>query len=369
MDDEFVIDKKEYFNNMCQTTNLTIDYMNQKLLEIKKSNKELYNKIKINPVMKKRLSKKHPKLRPFLIRLSYELGKGSNWKRIIPVCAAAEFLNISTYLTNAIFDEKGNLAKKEEIDEYILISMILRDISSECLLDIDFAINGDDLKIIQNKLNQINKLIYVGQFKDLFQLKKEKFHNFKNFENMIEEYDDRCIKFTGHFMENLAYIGGKLANMSNYELDALSVFGLNLGQGDQIVNDLGDFTISNIKALDFEKDYKDLFSDFKQGKLTLPIIYLLKNDESNKISNLFGKKDLSFEEINFITKSIIENNIDLKIKEYSKKNYFLCKKQLKIFSDSNAKKQLSIMASLLRSNKYFSHFRELRVLHHNTKIN
>lgn len=71
-----------------------------------------------------RVNTKRPKLRPGLTRLGYEICGGKNWRKIIPICAAVEILNVSTYTINKIFDEKGGKWSKDRINNNIIAGII-----------------------------------------------------------------------------------------------------------------------------------------------------------------------------------------------------------------------------------------------------
>src|SRR5213594_4163156 len=68
-------------------------------------------------------------------------------------------------------------------------------------------------------------------------------------------------------------VAGVLSKASPEKVAALSDYGMNLGMAFQIIDDLLDFTASESVL------GKPVASDLKEGKLTLPLIYLLeKND-------------------------------------------------------------------------------------------
>ncbi len=350
------VNKWQYFQEMKETWKLTQECMQQKLSQIETRDKEALLALRENYVVKKRISKEHPKLRPFLMRLSFEACDGGDWKRIIPACAAVEFLNISTYVTNAVFDEKGESKIKKDVNQYVIDAMLLRDLATECLLEVRVSLSPEETRAIISKLAEINKLVYLGQYIDLYQLKKENLKIFKSFEEMKLLYKKRTEYFCGHFMSNIAFIGAILANATGEQVKALEKFGLSYGTGIQIANDLGDFVFG--KAKDYEKTYKDQYSDIKQGKLTYPIILGLETEEKSKFKKLLGKKDASKKELVTLTKYLIKSGITEKTKELSKIKYHESKKELKKLPKSDRTALLTIMASMIRSNKYYVFFKK-----------
>ena len=96
-------------------------------------------------------------------------------------------------------------------------------------------------------------------------------------------------------------IGGCINNKSNKEKEALESFGRNLGICFQITDDILDYSSK-------EKIFgKKIGNDFKEGKLTLPIILLFQKSigkEKDKLINLFLKKERTEEEFHFILENL-----------------------------------------------------------------
>lgn len=313
-----------------------------------------------NPVVKKRLSVEHPKVRPLLLRLCFEACGGKDWKKIIPACAAVELLNISTYVTNAFFDEKGGQKMKEEKDSCIIAGMLLREVAEEELLKCQGLVDGDDFAELIGRFIGINKSVYVGQDIDLRQLKIEKLDNFSSFDELKDLYFKRTELFCGKFMENIALMGAVFAKANKEQREALAEFGFNYGSGIQIANDVGDFVPFSSGNMDFEKAYQDQYSDIRHGKLTLATLLAIEKPEPNSIfKNLKSNPDEK--ELAELTKYLNESKIVAICKEQCVKRFNSCKQQLQKLPDTKARQMLSIMASMLRTNKYFSFFRELAV--------
>ncbi|MBI1748428.1 MAG: polyprenyl synthetase family protein [Acidobacteria bacterium] len=75
---------------------------------------------------------------------------------------------------------------------------------------------------------------------------------------------------TAHLFSACARIGGVLGDVAAAQEKALADFGFNIGMAFQLIDDLLDFTSSE-KVLG-----KPVISDLKEGKLTLPLIYLMR---------------------------------------------------------------------------------------------
>jgi len=352
--------KERYFEIMIETWKIVREYMQKKVSEIEENDPEVGSILKNNYVVKKRLFDNNPKMRPLLLRLSFEACRGGNWKNTICVSAAVELLNISTYVINAIFDEKGEDIQKKDINEYIIVGMLLRELATKCLNELQISLSPQEVHELNEKISEINLLIYIGQHMDLYQLKKGRVEGFDSTERMKELYIKRAELLCGYFMKNVAYIGSLLANATSEQKKALDNYGLIFGTALQILNDMGDF-VTNENAMDYEKTYQDQFSDIRHGKLTFPVIRGLEINGRNIIKRVLEKKKVTNKELEHLTEYLKTKGIVNDVREITKKDYRRCKKELVKLPESESRDMLSLMASILRSNKYYSFFRELKV--------
>lgn len=348
-----------YFREMKETWNVIRAYMLESVSEILENNQEVTLNIMENQVVKKRLYDENPKMRPLLLRLSFETCRGGDWRRIIPVCAAMEFLNISTYVINAVFDEKGGRKTREETNRYIIIGMLFRELASKCIARVEMSLSPGEIHEMNEKLSEINLLGYIGQHIDLYQLKKEKMRELGTMDDMKRLYLRRAELLCGCFMRNVAITGAILANATAEQKEAISNYGFILGTAIQMVNDMGDFVL-NRNAIDYEKTYQDQFSDIRQGKLTYPVLLGLERPGKNMIKEMLGKAKASSSELPSLVEYLKTSGITDEVRKLTKEKYRLCKRELKRLPQSDARDMLSVMASVIRSNKYYSFFREFK---------
>jgi octaprenyl-diphosphate synthase len=78
---------------------------------------------------------------------------------------------------------------------------------------------------------------------------------------------------TAYLFSGCARVAGVLAGVPAEKVEALAEYGMNLGMAFQIIDDLLDFT-ADASVLG-----KPVASDLKEGKLTLPLIYLLERGD------------------------------------------------------------------------------------------
>src|SRR5438034_4293977 len=85
-----------------------------------------------------------------------------------------------------------------------------------------------------------------------------------------EEHFDIIRRKTAYLFGGCAQIGGMLGKVTSEREEALREYGFNLGIAFQLVDDLLDFTG------DTEAVGKPIGSDLREGKVTLPLIHLLR---------------------------------------------------------------------------------------------
>ena len=88
-----------------------------------------------------------------------------------------------------------------------------------------------------------------------------------------EQHLDISIRKTAFLFSACSQLGGVLGSAGEEKEELLRLYGLNIGLAFQLVDDVLDFT-STESALG-----KPVGSDLKEGKLTLPLIYLMRDGE------------------------------------------------------------------------------------------
>ncbi|HYK87926.1 MAG TPA: polyprenyl synthetase family protein, partial [Acidobacteriota bacterium] len=88
-----------------------------------------------------------------------------------------------------------------------------------------------------------------------------------------EQHLDIVMRKTAYLFSACSQIGGILGSVSDAQQEQLRLYGLNIGIAFEMVDDVLDFT-SDEGTLG-----KPVGSDLKEGKLTLPLIYLMQKGE------------------------------------------------------------------------------------------
>jgi geranylgeranyl pyrophosphate synthase len=300
---------------------------------------------------KGRLSKRGLFLRPLLIRLAYEAAGGNNWKDIVPIYAAYELLNISTYQANLSFDKKRGVTTASEINNQFISSMITRELAQKLV----YEKLHDSLYLgrILGSINKINLHIYKGQFYDLNVLHKDNWEGFKTMHEYMEVYNKKCLYLSGIFFQECAYIGAILGENRNNVAAPLCNFGRYFGIGLHIVNDISNF----IPTYNFIGEDKDVYADLKNNRLTLPVYYLLrygKEYDKAKFMRLSSSKPLTNDHCFDMAQILINSEAIFYSKKIAKIFMKKAKQCLTDLENHEISAYLSTMSSVLKSNKYFN---------------
>lgn len=106
-----------------------------------------------------------------------------------------------------------------------------------------------------------------------------------------EQYFDILWRKTAYLFSACCEIGSILGGASEEHQQALRDYGMHLGTAFQLVDDLLDFTASD------ETLGKPAGADLLEGKLTLPLIYLLEKDSGKRASLQTVMRDGNYDEV------------------------------------------------------------------------
>jgi octaprenyl-diphosphate synthase len=200
------------------------------------------------------------RVRPALLLMAARLA-GYQGDRAVLFASVVEFIHTATLVHDDIIDEselrRGRLAVHSRWGNDITV--LLGDylyIKSMAL-----ALTQDSLDLIR-LLCDVTLRMIEGE---LFQLTKT-----GDIDITIEEHFEIIRRKTAHLFGGCAKIGGLLGGVSEEQAEALWEYGFNLGVAFQIVDDFLDYTADET-ALG-----KPIGSDLREGKVTLPVIYLLE---------------------------------------------------------------------------------------------
>lgn len=208
------------------------------------------------------------RIRPALLLMAARLG-GYQGDRAILYASVVEFIHTATLVHDDIVDgselRRGRLAVHSRwgndvtvlLGDYLYIKSMALALTEDSLRIIRLLCEVT-LRMIEGELYQLTKTGDLGITED------------EHFE-IIE-------RKTAHLFGGCAQIGGILGGLGPDAEQALREYGYNLGIAFQLVDDLLDFTADE-RALG-----KPVASDLREGKITLPIIYLLQQDDGRALT-------------------------------------------------------------------------------------
>jgi geranylgeranyl pyrophosphate synthase len=244
-------------------------------------------------------------IRGTLAKLGFEMTGGKTNNEILKIAAAFEILHTSLLIHDDIIDNSFTRRGKPTIHSVFKNSHYGMS-QAICFGDIGFflatkLIAESDLSIdVKNKItshfSQIALQTMLGEMLDV----KTSFEKIKKEKDVITIYKLKTAYYT---ISAPLSVGAMMANASQKQLDAIKMFGENLGIAYQIQDDiLGVF--GNEKKLG-----KSTSSDIKENKNTLLISYALKKatlKQKQFLKKYYGAKALSQKQLDKIKTIFIE---------------------------------------------------------------
>ena len=270
------------------------------------------------------------RLRPLLTSCSFQMCKNkvSKEERHIGLAAAVEFIHAATLLHDDVVDEskkrRGQLTSNEVwgnktsvlVGDFLFsraFQLMAKDGSAEILKllsDTSVTISeGEVLELTNDNDPTINEDIY--------------------FEVIYGK--------TASLFGAACQVGSMVTDASNEKIEALKSYGANFGMSFQLIDD----------AIDYSSSYynlgKNIGDDFKEGKVTLPVILAYLRSNSNE--KIFWKhtiQDLKQQKNDFQKALNIINKYNCINDTVERANHFanIAKDSLGIFSDTKYKKIL-----------------------------
>ena len=271
-------------------SNIEEQNLTEFLLEVKAkmANITLSENEAINEITSYVLSNTGKFIRSKIIFLyGYEIGVKKS--KLIELASAAELIHLSTLVHDDIIDEadirrnKPTVVNKWGIKKAILYGDFLYTKTFQ-------ALNSLENIAISDELIKCAEMLIEGEFNQI---------RIKNNNTIsIEQYYDVIEKKTAVLFSGILKCIGIEMKLSDIDLEQLKQLGLSFGKAFQINDDLSDFNKSEITG-------KAEFKDLSEGKLTLPVILMLEDLNSNQqdqIFKLIGSGEYS------IVKEHIENS-------------------------------------------------------------
>jgi octaprenyl-diphosphate synthase len=210
------------------------------------------------------------RIRPAVLLMASRLS-GYGGDRAILYAAVVEFIHTATLVHDDIIDDadlrRGRLAVHSRwgnditvlLGDYLYIKSMALALTHDTL-DIVRVLCDVTLKMIEGELYQLTKNGDADISED--------------------EHFDIMRRKTAYLFGGCAQIGGMLGKVDQDKEQALREYGFNLGIAFQLVDDLLDFT-GDAQAVG-----KPIASDLREGKVTLPLIHLLRQSNDGDGSRI-----------------------------------------------------------------------------------
>jgi octaprenyl-diphosphate synthase len=149
-----------------------------------------------------------------------------------------------------------------------------------------------------------------------------------------EQHLDISMRKTAFLFSACSHIGAILGSAPPEQQESLRQYGLNVGIAFQLVDDILDFT-SNETTLG-----KPVGNDLKEGKLTLPLIYLMENGHRDLIRAVLNENGCGSEAKDRIVRLLKENGIVDRVMTKARRFASTAKAHLAGFPDTPARTAL-----------------------------
>jgi octaprenyl-diphosphate synthase len=210
------------------------------------------------------------RIRPAVLLMAARLS-GYRGDRSVLYAAVVEFIHTATLVHDDIVDDsdlrRGRLAVHSRwgnditvlLGDYLYIKSMAMALTHDAL-DIVRVLCEVTLRMIEGELYQLTKNGDADITED--------------------EHFDIIRRKTAYLFGGCAQIGGMLGKVSREQEQVLREYGFNLGVAFQLVDDLLDFTG------DLEAVGKPIGGDLREGKVTLPLIHLLRQANDGRAAGI-----------------------------------------------------------------------------------
>ena len=202
------------------------------------------------------------RIRPALLLMASRLAAYRGDQAVL-FASVVEFIHTATLVHDDIVDDSQVRRGQEAVhllwgnEKTVLLGDYLY------IKSMGMALSHDSLDVVR-LLCEVTLRMIEGE---LYQLTKN-----GDVDITEEQHFDIIRRKTAYLFGGCAEIGGRLGQVAEDQAEALREYGFNLGVAFQVIDDLLDYTASESEL------GKPIGSDLREGKVTLPVIYLLQRD-------------------------------------------------------------------------------------------
>ena len=213
------------------------------------------------------------RLRPALVILSAALGDAAP-DHVYNTAMGIEFIHTATLVHDDLIDDAETRRGMATIHELLGVNpaIIVGDYYFAKGANLTAAIG---MPIIDVVISRAVMTICMGE---LLQLTSK-----RDYDQSVEEYYRKIERKTAALLSASCYCGGLIARLEESRAQALERFGHHLGMAFQIADDVLDYTASA------EQVGKPVGADLRQGTITMPLMYALREASGPRIRELLGR--------------------------------------------------------------------------------
>lgn len=220
------------------------------------------------------------RIRPLLTLASTALFNG-DMKKAYLLAASVEFIHTATLLHDDVVDESNERRGKKAAN------LIFGNQASVLVGDFLFSkafqmmVDSDSLRIL-SILSNASAVIAQGEVLQL--------STTNDIETRLPAYLKVIESKTAALFEASCEVGAVVANQDEAAINAMKLYGMKLGTAFQIIDDALDY------AADQKTLGKEIGDDFREGKMTAPVIFALENASDEERD--FWKRTLGYKKQN-----------------------------------------------------------------------
>ncbi len=276
------------------------------------------------------------RVRPLLLLLTAQMA-GYRGDRDVLFGSVFEFIHTATLVHDDVIDGASLRRGRSSLNAAWGNSLTVLLGDYLYIKSMSMALGADDLRIIKI-LADITLRMIEGE---LIQSRRV-----GDITVTAEEQLEIVRRKTAYLFSGCSLVGGILAGADPKQEEALRSYGMNLGMSFQIVDDMLDFTADE-KTLG-----KPVASDLREGKLTLPLIYLLERgnpEHRARVARVLEDRDFSRVPSEAIVSLVREHRTLEKTRDLARHYGELARMELRGFPDSLARRALESLPDLILS--------------------
>ena len=207
------------------------------------------------------------RIRPALLLLAAKMGEQRSDRDVL-FAAVFELIHTATLVHDDVIDGAATRRGRRSVNGRWgnHVTVLLGDYLY--IKSMNMALTADDLRVIK-VLADITQKMIEGELLQADRLGSARVR--------VEDYLDLIRRKTAYLFSGCCRVGGMVAGQPSEKEEALAAFGLNLGMAFQITDDILDLTASESTV------GKPVGGDLREGKVTLPLIYLLEEGDPSDL--------------------------------------------------------------------------------------